>query len=133
MTALVLASSNPGKLREFAALLAPLRLELLAQGSLGIPAPAETGSSFLANAVLKGEFKCLPLRLLGTLLGLSLKACDLFLQLRYGVLAVLHSQVKVCVRLTESISASLLEPSSDSLLQVEGEFAFLVPKLLFFP
>jgi XTP/dITP diphosphohydrolase len=55
VTALVLASSNPGKLREFAALLAPLRLELLAQGSLSIPAPAETGSSFLANAVLKAR------------------------------------------------------------------------------
>ena len=55
MTALVLASGNPGKLREFAALLAPLRLELLAQGSLGIPAAAETGSSFLANAVLKAR------------------------------------------------------------------------------
>jgi XTP/dITP diphosphohydrolase len=55
VTALVLASSNPGKLREFAALLAPLRLELLAQGTLGIPAPAETGSSFLANAVLKAR------------------------------------------------------------------------------
>jgi XTP/dITP diphosphohydrolase len=55
VTVLVLASSNPGKLREFAALLAPLRLELLAQGALGIPAPAETGSSFLANAVLKAR------------------------------------------------------------------------------
>ena len=55
MISLVLASSNPGKLREFAALLAPLRVELLAQGALGIPAPPETGSSFLANAVLKAR------------------------------------------------------------------------------
>jgi len=55
VTALVLASSNPGKLREFAALLAPLRVELLAQGALGIPAAPETGSSFLANAVLKAR------------------------------------------------------------------------------
>ena len=55
MSSLVLASSNPGKLREFAALLAPLRVELLAQGTLGIPAPPETGSSFLANAVLKAR------------------------------------------------------------------------------
>ncbi len=55
MTSLVLASSNPGKLREFTALLAPLRVELLAQGALGIPAPRETGSSFLANAVLKAR------------------------------------------------------------------------------
>jgi XTP/dITP diphosphohydrolase len=55
VTPLVLASSNPGKLREFAALLAPLRVELLAQAALGIPAPPETGSSFLANAVLKAR------------------------------------------------------------------------------
>jgi len=55
VTCLVLASSNPGKLREFAALLAPLRIELLAQGALGIPAPPETGSSFLANALLKAR------------------------------------------------------------------------------
>jgi len=55
VTPLVLASGNPGKLRELAALLAPLRVELLAQGALGIPAAPETGSSFLANAVLKAR------------------------------------------------------------------------------
>ncbi|HEY2807868.1 MAG TPA: RdgB/HAM1 family non-canonical purine NTP pyrophosphatase [Steroidobacteraceae bacterium] len=55
MRAVVLASSNPGKLRELAALLAPLNVQLRAQGSLGIPAPEETGSSFLDNALLKAR------------------------------------------------------------------------------
>jgi XTP/dITP diphosphohydrolase len=51
----VLASSNPGKLRELAALLAPLSLELISQGTLGIEPAAETGSTFEANARLKAE------------------------------------------------------------------------------
>jgi XTP/dITP diphosphohydrolase len=51
----VLASSNAGKLRELAAVLAPLGLELRTQGSLGIPAPPETGTSFLDNALLKAR------------------------------------------------------------------------------
>jgi XTP/dITP diphosphohydrolase len=53
--AVVLASSNAGKLGELAALLAPLDLQLHAQDSLGIPAPAETGSTFLDNALLKAR------------------------------------------------------------------------------
>jgi XTP/dITP diphosphohydrolase len=52
---LVLASSNAGKLRELAAVLAPLELELLPQGSFGIPAPEETGTTFLDNALLKAR------------------------------------------------------------------------------
>jgi XTP/dITP diphosphohydrolase len=51
----VLASSNAGKLRELAAVLAPLQLELLTQGSLGIRAPDETGTTFLDNALLKAR------------------------------------------------------------------------------
>ena len=49
----VLATANPGKQREFAALLAPFGLELLLQSALGIEATAETGASFAANALLK--------------------------------------------------------------------------------
>ena len=55
MKPLVLASGNPGKLRELAALLAPLQLELIPQGDLGIESVEETGSTFLANAVLKAR------------------------------------------------------------------------------
>jgi XTP/dITP diphosphohydrolase len=56
---LVLASANPGKQREFAALLAPLGIELLLQSALGIPSVAETGTSFEANALLKARHAAL--------------------------------------------------------------------------
>lgn len=55
MTRIVLASGNAGKLRELAALLAPLEVELISQDSLGIPAAAESGTTFLANALLKAR------------------------------------------------------------------------------
>ncbi len=55
MTRVVLASGNPGKLRELAALLAPLSLSLIPQAELGITAVPETGATFLANALLKAR------------------------------------------------------------------------------
>ena len=55
MTRVVLASSNPGKLRELTALLAPLSLTLVPQGALGIAAVPETGATLLANALLKAR------------------------------------------------------------------------------
>jgi XTP/dITP diphosphohydrolase len=51
----VLASANAGKLRELTALLAPLGLELIAQTSLGIESPPETGETFLTNALIKAR------------------------------------------------------------------------------
>jgi len=50
---LVLATHNAGKLREVAALLAPWGFEVVSAGSLGLPEPAETETSFLGNARLK--------------------------------------------------------------------------------
>jgi XTP/dITP diphosphohydrolase len=55
VTRVVLASGNAGKLRELAALLAPLDLELVPQGELGVCAVEETGTTFLANALLKAR------------------------------------------------------------------------------
>src|SRR5579871_1808944 len=52
----VLASSNAGKLRELVPLLAPLGFELVAQNSLGIDTPPETGSTFVENALLKARY-----------------------------------------------------------------------------
>jgi XTP/dITP diphosphohydrolase len=51
----VLATANPGKQREFAALLAPLDVELVLQSELGIDSAEETGSTFEANALLKAR------------------------------------------------------------------------------
>ena len=55
MTRVVLASANPGKLREFAALLAPFAVELVPQAELGIRPAVETGTTFLENALIKSH------------------------------------------------------------------------------
>jgi XTP/dITP diphosphohydrolase len=52
---IVLASGNAGKLRELAAILAPLGHELVAQSSFGIETPPETGTTFIDNALLKAR------------------------------------------------------------------------------
>jgi XTP/dITP diphosphohydrolase len=51
----VLASSNAGKLRELAALLAPFGFDLVAQTALGVNSPPETGATFTDNALLKAR------------------------------------------------------------------------------
>ena len=52
---LVIASHNPGKIEEIAALLAPLAVAVVSARSLGIPEPDETGDTFEANAALKAR------------------------------------------------------------------------------
>jgi len=53
----VLATSNRGKVAELAALLgeAGLNMRVTAQGELGVFAPAETGLTFVENALLKAR------------------------------------------------------------------------------
>jgi XTP/dITP diphosphohydrolase len=52
---LIVATSNPGKLREFRALLAGFAFDVQSLGELGVTPPEETGSSFLENAMLKAR------------------------------------------------------------------------------
>lgn len=52
---LVIATHNSGKLAEIAALLEPYGLKCLSAGSLGLPEPAETGESFVENALIKAR------------------------------------------------------------------------------
>lgn len=52
---LVLASNNAGKLREFAALFAPLGIELVPQGQLGVTEAEEPHVTFLENALAKAR------------------------------------------------------------------------------
>jgi len=49
----VLASHNAGKLREIEALLAPLGIDVVSAGALGLPEPEETAPDFIGNAELK--------------------------------------------------------------------------------
>jgi XTP/dITP diphosphohydrolase len=55
VTRAVLASANPGKLREFAELLAPFAVQLIPQVEFAIRPAAETGTTFLENALLKAR------------------------------------------------------------------------------
>ena len=52
---LVIATHNAGKLKEISALLAPYGVECLSAGSLGLPEPKETGTTFAENALLKAR------------------------------------------------------------------------------
>lgn len=52
---LVLASNNPGKLQELAALLNPLGLQLMSQGDLGVSEAEEPAVTFVENALLKAR------------------------------------------------------------------------------
>jgi XTP/dITP diphosphohydrolase len=52
---LVIATHNPGKLREMRELLLPYGIEAVSAGELGLPEPEETGSSFAENAHLKAR------------------------------------------------------------------------------
>jgi len=50
---LVVASHNPGKVREIGGLLAPFGIETVSAGELGLSEPEETGATFRENAELK--------------------------------------------------------------------------------
>lgn len=50
---LVIASHNPGKVREIAELLQGRGLEVVSAADLDLPEPEETGTTFVANAELK--------------------------------------------------------------------------------
>jgi XTP/dITP diphosphohydrolase len=54
-TRLVVASHNPGKVREILDLVAPHGLSVVSAAELGLPEPEETGATFAANARLKAE------------------------------------------------------------------------------
>ena len=55
MARLIVASHNAGKVREIAALLAPLGIEAVGAAALGLAEPEETGATFAANAALKAR------------------------------------------------------------------------------
>jgi len=52
---LVIATHNTGKLKEIAALLEPHGLDCISAGALGLPEPAETGRTFVENALIKAR------------------------------------------------------------------------------
>lgn len=55
MTRVVLASNNPGKLKEFSASLAAAGIEMVPQGALGVPEAEEPFGTFVENALTKAR------------------------------------------------------------------------------
>ncbi len=55
MQTVVMASGNAGKLKEFAETLAPLAFTVKSQGEFNVPEVAETGLTFVENALLKAR------------------------------------------------------------------------------
>ena len=55
MKKLILASGNPGKLREFGEMLTPLGFEIVPQAALGIPEAEEPHETFVENALAKAR------------------------------------------------------------------------------
>lgn len=51
----VLATGNPGKVREIGALLAPAGVEIVSQEEFGLHSAEETGATFIENALLKAR------------------------------------------------------------------------------
>jgi XTP/dITP diphosphohydrolase len=51
----VIASHNPGKVTEIAALVQPFGVEVVSAATLGLDEPEETGGSFAENAALKAR------------------------------------------------------------------------------
>ncbi len=52
---LIIASHNPGKVREIDDLLRPFGITVRSAGELSLEEPEETGDTFVANAILKAE------------------------------------------------------------------------------
>lgn len=50
---LIIASHNPGKVREIGELLAPFGANVVSAGELGLPEPVEDGATFIDNAKIK--------------------------------------------------------------------------------
>ena len=55
MRRIVLATNNPGKVREFNAVLAGFNLEIAPQSAFNVPEAEETGLTFVENALLKAR------------------------------------------------------------------------------
>lgn len=55
MQKVVLATGNPGKVRELAELLSAFGLDIVAQTDLGVESADETGLTFIENAILKAR------------------------------------------------------------------------------
>ena len=59
MKRIILASSNLGKLKEFSNYFSSFKIDLVAQSTMGIISPPESGKTFVENAIIKARFASL--------------------------------------------------------------------------
>ena len=52
---LVLATGNPGKVKELASMLSPLNINVVPQSDIQVPDVPETGTTFVENAIIKAR------------------------------------------------------------------------------
>lgn len=55
MKKIVLATGNQGKVREMADLLSDFGFDVVAQSEFNVPEAAETGTTFIENAIIKAR------------------------------------------------------------------------------
>ena len=55
MSTIVLATGNQGKVKELASLLAAYQMEIVPQSDFNVPEVAETGTTFVENAIIKAR------------------------------------------------------------------------------
>lgn len=55
---IIFASSNQGKIRELQAMLAAFNIDIIPQSELGVSDAAETGLTFVENALIKARHAC---------------------------------------------------------------------------
>lgn len=55
---IILATGNPGKVPEMQGLVADLGFTVVCQADRGVPEPAETGTTFVENAIIKARNAC---------------------------------------------------------------------------
>jgi len=55
MSTIVLATGNQGKVKELASLLAAQQIEVVPQSNFNVPEVAETGTTFVENAIIKAR------------------------------------------------------------------------------
>ena len=58
MKQLVIASNNPGKLREIREIVAPLGIDIVPQSAHGVPEAEEPHATFIENALAKARHAC---------------------------------------------------------------------------
>ncbi len=61
----VIATHNPGKLKEMRELLAPYQIEAISAAQMNLGEPEETGTTFRANARIKAQAAAARIRLAG--------------------------------------------------------------------